>query len=72
MIEHVDVTKQVSFCDNDGECLPITKCVCGNTFAPWDRIIDIYPEYASECPHCKAKLFFRQSITVYQVCEVPE
>jgi DNA-directed RNA polymerase subunit RPC12/RpoP len=62
-----DVTFLVDFESNDDECLPITKCVCGETFPAWDFIISIYPENAYECPKCNRKLFFSNSIRIYEV-----
>ncbi len=62
-----DVTHLVSFSDNDGESLPLTRCVCGKEFAAWDFILSIYPDMARECPACGRKLYFDYSITVYEI-----
>lgn len=64
-----DITKQVDFQLNDDEHLPITKCVCGVKFNPWDFIISIYHDTASGCPRCKRRLYFRTEITVYEVAD---
>ncbi len=45
----IDVTSQVSFGENDGEYLPLTRCVCGHTFEPWDEVISIYRDNSYTC-----------------------
>jgi hypothetical protein len=64
-----DVTDEVYFEENDGEYLTITQCVCGERFPAWEFIINIYPDYPSECPKCGAKLYFSNSIRVYRIEE---
>jgi hypothetical protein len=67
-MKYKDVTKDVLLGDNnDGECLPIVECVCGQGFDNWDFIISIYSDNPDECPNCKRKLFFSNSIKVYEV-----
>ena len=67
--ENKDVTSQVEFGNNDDECLPITKCVCGAVFMPWEFIISIYSDDAYECPKCQRKFYFSCSIRIYQVTQ---
>lgn len=62
-----DVTAQVDFTDNDGETLPLTKCVCGAKFPAWEEILSIYPEHPWACPRCGAKLYFSVGIRVFQI-----
>jgi len=38
-----DVTPQVSFAAIDDKSLPLTKCVCGEQFVPWEFIMAIIP-----------------------------
>lgn len=64
-----DITDQVEFIRNDNEMLPITKCICGHQFAPWDFFISIYPNMPDECPECGVKLFFGVRIRVYKINE---
>jgi len=64
-----DVTNNVIFENNDDEALSILECVCGHRYSSWDFIIGVYKEDSSDCPECGAKLFFRNSITVYQIEE---
>lgn len=61
-----DITMQVSFGDNDGETLPLYRCVCGKEFKPWNAILGIYREYPFKCD-CGRELFFKNEITVYEV-----
>jgi len=68
-MKYIDVTKKVSFQNNDDEALPLTKCVCGKEFRPWDFIISIYDEDPAQCPECGAKLFFELNVNVYQIDE---
>lgn len=70
MKEIIDVTREVEFEDNDSDSLPIIKCVCGQEFIAWDGFIISYGEdHPSECPKCGRKLFFTNSIRVYEVIE---
>lgn len=62
-----NITEQVEFHPNDDESLPLTKCACGAQFDPWEFIVGIYRDSASECPRCKRHLYFRARITVYEV-----
>lgn len=64
-----DITEFVNYDNPDDEYLPITECICGKRFAPWEFIISIYEETFNKCPECGAKLFFRNTIRVYQVVE---
>ena len=67
-----DVTDLVSFGNPDDECLPLMRCVCGTTFPEWEEIIGIYREHPHECSVCHRKLYFRNSIIVYEVVEPPD
>lgn len=66
---NVDVTDKVDFDNPDDECLPLTKCVCGEKFQPWEFIISIYEDAQGSCEKCGRKFFFRNAIRVYQVEE---
>ena len=61
-----NVTDLVHFDINDDECLPITKCLCGAEFKPWDFVISIYRDSACKCPKCGRDFYFKNSIQVYQ------
>jgi len=63
----IDVTDKVNFGDVDGECIPITKCVCGESFVPWDFIISIYKDDTHTCPKCNRKLYFSMKIQVFEI-----
>lgn len=65
-MKDINVTKRVKFSDNDGESLPITRCVCGEEFHPWHYYINIDPETSNRCPKCGKKLYFKAVITVYE------
>lgn len=62
----VDVTSHVAFDNPDDELMPLRQCVCGKKFETWDCVISIYRDTPWEC-ECGTKLYFSQSITVYQV-----
>lgn len=64
-----DVTKLVMFGDNDGELLPILKCVCGERFDYWDFTISIYSDDWCSCKACNRWLFFKIEIKVYEKVE---
>ena len=65
-----DVTEVVEFELNDGECLPLTKCVCGCTYSPWDLILDM--GVARTMPCCGRRLYFSTSIQVSEVLDSTE
>ncbi len=62
-----DVTNSVYFGDNDGEALPLLKCVCGQEFQFWDEILGTYSDRPWTCAKCGVKLFFNFSIRVFKV-----
>ena len=62
-----DITDLVDFGLNDDECLPLTRCVCGQVFKRWEFIISIYPDMADECPNCGRKLYFKVAIMIFEV-----
>lgn len=62
-----DVTPYVDYEINDGEFLPITRCVCGERFGYCDFVIYVYSDDPVECPKCRRKFYFRQTIRVYEV-----
>lgn len=63
-----DVTHQVSFGEVDAESLPLTQCICGAKWQPWEGpVLSIYEQPdAATCPECHRQFFFRNSIRVYQ------
>jgi DNA-directed RNA polymerase subunit RPC12/RpoP len=63
----VDVTSQVCFGNNDAECLPLSRCVCGQGFQLWDQILGVNKDRPWTCPHCGAKLFFQVGIQVFKI-----
>ncbi len=63
----INVTNQVSFEMNDGECLPLIKCVCGQKYILWDNIISVYRDDANECSNCHRKLYFTIGINIWEV-----
>jgi transcription elongation factor Elf1 len=63
----IDVTDKVSFGDNDVDCLPIYKCVCGQEFKSWSFIIRDDEDAAVICSNCGKAFYFRNEITIYQV-----
>ena len=62
-----DVTALVEFRDNDSEALPLTRCVCDAEFDAWDFILSIYRDMARRCPKCGRRLYFTNTIRVYEV-----
>ena|SRR3989304_5387795 len=67
-----DVTDLVKRGYVDDECMPIEKCVCGAEFKGWDWTISIYRDRANKCPACGRKLYFRQSVSVFEVVDTPQ
>jgi hypothetical protein len=61
-----DVTAQVQFRNPDDELLPVTRCVCGCTFAPWKETLGIYPDQAQPMPCCGRRLYFTQRVQVWE------
>jgi DNA-directed RNA polymerase subunit RPC12/RpoP len=66
-----DVTTRVDFTDNDGEDLPLTKCICDAKFPVWQEVLGVYEERPWVCPHCGAKLIFSNAIRVFKVTPDP-
>ncbi len=60
-----DVTELVNFDYNDGECLPLTRCICGQEFASWDFILSVYPDTPRDCSSCGRKFYF--DVRIFQV-----
>lgn len=54
------------FGHSDGGFLSITKCTCGKTFGHYDRIFDFENDKYWQCPSCKRKFVFEQSVAVYE------
>ena len=64
-----DITSKVMFSNNDGELLPITECICGQKFNFWEFAISIYEDSPDVCCNCGRKLFFSNTITVYEIID---
>lgn len=69
-----DVTDLVDFGNSDDECLPLTKCVCGQEFSYWNFTLSIYRDMVIKpCPNCGRKLYWRSmGIRVFEVVEEGE
>lgn len=64
----VDVTKDVAFENNDDESLPLTRCLCGATWRPWNGpILSVYDDQPTSCGACGREFYFSNQIHVYQV-----
>ena len=65
-----DVTAEVRTGEIDGEMLPVTRCLCGAEWHPWEGpILHTGAENPYECPECHVKLYFTNQITVYALAE---
>ena len=62
-----DVTNLVDYQANDGEDLPLTKCICGNEYDAWDFVLGIEENAPMICKKCGAKLYFSFEICVYKI-----
>ena len=56
-----DVTDNVRFGSNDGDLLPLYKCMCGREFDPWDFILN--PDEWKECD-CGIEYKFSNKIII--------
>jgi len=65
----VDITSEVQFGAPDDGYLPLMKCKCGEEFDYWEFVLSPYSKDLAVCPRCGRQLFFRQTITVYEVAE---
>lgn len=61
-----DVTKLVRVGPIDDENIPMTQCVCGNTYQPWEGPILNY-DSPVECPACLRKFIFQVHVKVLEV-----
>jgi len=64
----VEVTARTETGDNDGELVPLTRCVCGQGYPPWKAILAPYRD-AQPMPCCGARLYAAVTVRVYQVSE---
>lgn len=64
-----NITSKVKCNLNDGEFLPLTRCVCGEEFENWDFLLNMESDSAKECPKCNRKMFFTVDIKVFEVVE---
>ena len=62
-----DITNDCRYELNDDECLPLTRCACGQEFNPWSFTLSIYRDSPDICPNCGRKLYFGVKIRVYEV-----
>ncbi len=63
----IDVTAAIITGAIDGELLPLLKCVCGHRFPAWLFVLGIDRENATMCPSCSRELYFRGTISVFEV-----
>ena len=63
----LDVSAQCRFDNPDDECLPLTRCVCGVDHPSWEVVLSVYADDPQIMPCCGRKLYFAQSITVFEV-----
>ena len=70
-VDDKDVTELVHFGNPDDELLPITRCVCGRAWRPWDFAIGIYPRWAKACPDCGRRLYFTNKLKVWETSPRP-
>jgi hypothetical protein len=53
--------------DIDGERMPLTRCMCGETFVAWKGpIVGIYADSPTELPCCGRRVWFSQDVRVHQ------
>jgi len=62
-----DVTDRVEFGSVDGEFLEVVRCLCGAEFDYGVEVLSIYRDDPWICPECGAKLYFKQTVRVYEV-----
>ena len=65
----IDMTDEVVFGGNDGDSLPVQRCVCGKEFAPWGFMLGMDSDRAKSCPGCGRKMYFEVNIRVFVVYE---
>ena len=68
-MKSIDVTELVDFGNPDDECLPITKCICGQDYSMWSETLSIYKEDPWQCSQCGRKYYFGNRVKVYMVEE---
>jgi hypothetical protein len=62
-----DITSQVRIHSYDEEVATLTRCICGETFEPWDFSLGIYKDDPKECPNCHRRMYCSISVKVYEV-----
>lgn len=64
-----DITVLVKFEAPDDEMLPLMQCVCGKKYEAWEFAISIYRDDPYECRSCGRRLYFRNTVKVYEIVE---
>ena len=62
----LDITNKVLVGLNDGESIPLEKCVCGDVSEPWEFVLHTDPSDPNKCDICGRKMWFEISIRVFQ------
>jgi len=63
----IDITQKVRFGQQDGDHLPITRCVCHAEFHPGQFVINIHQHNAMSCPNCGRRLCWNGNVRVYEL-----
>ena len=62
-----NVTELVEHGLPDNDSMGMRRCVCGAEFIMWGYYITMHRKSARACPECGRKLYFTQTISVYEV-----
>jgi len=62
-----NITSEVEFGFSDDEYLPITRCLCGAEFEPYEQWISIYESSPWECSECGAEMVWEFKPNVYLI-----
>lgn len=64
-----DVTPQTRFGNSDDELLPLTRCVCGQTFKLWELTLSVYADDPTRMDCCGRRLYFSNNVRILEVTD---
>lgn len=67
----VDVTQEVTIGEVDDDLTYLKQCICGRSWAPWNKILHINEaDSTGACDECGRKFYFTVKVQVWEVRDV--
>lgn len=68
----LEITNKVLVGLNDGDSIPLERCVCGDVSEPWEFVLHTDKDDPNKCDNCGRKMWFEIEIRVFQEYEPKE